>query len=160
METPGSYRSTKARGLYVARALIVWLIVVVITMNKDSYPSVGSLALLALTSALLGTFGVRAWRLTLEIWPHHVIIRNLFRSYHIPAPDLRSASYDGASAVAPGNPGRAVEVKCLRLELRHSPVLGRRGRDDVAASRREARPALAAQAHDQEPLSLPGSGAG
>lgn len=99
----------------------MWLIVVVITMNKDSYPSVGSLALLALTSALLGTFGVRAWRLTLEIWPHHVIIRNLFRSYHIPAPDLRSASYDGASAVAPGNPGRAVEVKCLRLELRHSP---------------------------------------
>jgi hypothetical protein len=107
--------------LYVAWAVIVWLTVIAITANEDSYPSEGSMALLALTSALLAAFGVRAWRLGFEIWPHHVLVRNLFRSYSIPVSDLRSATFDGSSAIAPGIPGQAVEVECLRLELRRSP---------------------------------------
>ncbi len=121
METPGSYRSTRARVLYVAWSLVAWVIVVVIVVNKDSYPSVGSLALLGLATALFGTFGVRAWRLAFEVWPHHVMIRNLFRSYHIPASDLRAAHFDGTVTVAPGPLGQSVDVECLRLEIRRSP---------------------------------------
>jgi hypothetical protein len=121
VETPGSYRSTGARVLYVAWAVVAWLIVVIVVVNKDSSPSVGPLALLALTTALLGTFGVRAWRLALEVGPHHVMVRNLFRSYRIPASDLRAASFDGTSAVAPGYPRQVVEAECLRLEIQRSP---------------------------------------
>lgn len=110
-----------ARIVYVAWALAAWLFIAFIMLNRDSDPGVGTLALLVITSALLGTLGVRAWRLTFEVWPHRVAVRNLFRSYNIPASELRAASFDGGAAVAPGLPGRAAEVECLRLEVARSP---------------------------------------
>ncbi len=107
--------------LYVAWALGACVFVVIAVVNKDSYPSVGLLSALALATAFLGTFAVRAWRLAFEVWPHHVTIRNLFRSYRIDASDLSAATFDGVATVIPGYPGQVVEVECLRLEMECSP---------------------------------------